>query len=365
MASTTLILNGFSIAGDANTNTPARDGGAMFIHSGDRLFEDDDIIVFLVEGATEDGVLTDASVITGMIVYDNAYDYYHDIAKYEYSYDGPEDGIDLDVGRKTMGDTYLEFDAELLVSEDAGAPELGQLTLASGLDIFTTLDQDGVVKIDTFTDVDYNRDGAISGNEAADGAFSAALNDLVAICFARGTLIETPSGPRAIETLREGDPVSTLDHGAQPIRWIGGATFDGRGASAPIRIRAGALGNLRDLTVSPNHRMLVSGAMAELLFGEPEVLVAAKHLVNDSSIRRRPCARVEYFHILCDRHEIVFAEGAPAETLFPGPQALEAVSDGARDEILAVFPQVARSGPVPEMSRTALRGFEAAALRRA
>lgn len=79
MADTTLLLNGFSIIGDPHTNTNASQGGNLMIHGGSAVFEGDDIIVFLVEGATEDGVLTDDSVIVGVIVYDNASDYLNDV----------------------------------------------------------------------------------------------------------------------------------------------------------------------------------------------------------------------------------------------------------------------------------------------
>ncbi|MEZ5716615.1 MAG: Hint domain-containing protein [Paracoccaceae bacterium] len=77
---------------------------------------------------------------------------------------------------------------------------------------------------------------------------------MVSICFARGTLIETPAGPQAIETLKAGDLVNTLDAGPQTIRWIGGHSSAAIGPNAPIRIKAGTLGNVRDLWVSQNHR---------------------------------------------------------------------------------------------------------------
>lgn len=90
-------------------------------------------------------------------------------------------------------------------------------------------------------------------------------------CFAAVTMIETGRGAVAIEKLTEGDLVQTRDHGLQPIRWIGWRTVDARHDLAPIRIKAGTFGNDRDLLVSPQHRILVSDWMAELLFGEDEV----------------------------------------------------------------------------------------------
>ena len=159
-----------------------------------------------------------------------------------------------------------------------------------------------------------------------------------AVCFLRGTRIDTPDGPRAIQDLAEGDLVTTLDHGPQPIRWIGSSRVAAQGALAPIRIAAGHLGNDRPLWVSPNHRLLLRGLQAELLFGEDEVLVPAKFLLDDARVTRRPQTEVEYFHLLLDRHEILLAEGAPAESLHLGQQSLLALGAEARAEIAAIFP---------------------------
>ncbi|WP_321365802.1 Hint domain-containing protein [uncultured Celeribacter sp.] len=159
-------------------------------------------------------------------------------------------------------------------------------------------------------------------------------------------MIDTPEGPRFIETLQKGDLIHTLDHGPQPIRWIGSRRVAATGALAPIRIKAGTLGNLRDLLVSPNHRMMIRGPKAEVLFGERDVLVAAKHLVNDATIRPAPRAEVDYFHMLFDAHQIIFAESCLTESLFPGQEALNAVEESARAEILTLFPELQET-PAP------------------
>lgn len=171
---------------------------------------------------------------------------------------------------------------------------------------------------------------------------SAAIPDLTitpgVVCFLRGTRIATPQGLRRVEDLVAGDLVETLDHGPQPIRWVGSSPVPGQGALAPVRIGAGHLGNGRDLLVSPNHRLLVTGAMAEVLFGEAEVLVPAKFLVNGRSVTVEPRPRVEYFHILLDRHEILLAEGAPAESLHLGSETMKTLDAEAQAEIAAIFP---------------------------
>ncbi|GAA3870687.1 Hint domain-containing protein [Celeribacter arenosi] len=161
-------------------------------------------------------------------------------------------------------------------------------------------------------------------------------------CFAAGTLIETPDGPRPVETLRAGDLVSTLDEGPKPILWWGASQVDGTGNLAPIRIAPGILGNTRDLLVSPNHRILLRGAEAELLFGEPSVLVPAKALVDGRTIIQTTQKRIAYHHILLSGHEIIFAEGIATESLFTGAMALAALDDAARAELEAIFPEHAQ-----------------------
>jgi hypothetical protein len=178
-----------------------------------------------------------------------------------------------------------------------------------------------------------------NGGVAVSGALLNAENTGV-VCFTRGTRILTAEGEREIEDLVAGDLVFTLDHGYQPIRWIGSSTVVGKGRFAPIVIEAGALGNTRTLAVSPQHRMLLSGWQAELLFDEPEVLVAAKMLVNDTTIRAEDRDEVEYFHMLFDAHEVVIAEGAPSESFHPGHVGWGALAEAAREEILALFPQL-------------------------
>jgi len=362
MASTTILLNGFSIIGDPQTNSNAAGGGNLMVHDGSAVFESDDIVVFLVEGATVDGVLTDTSVIVGMIVYDNASDYLNDIPTYTYTAP-PGGGADISTGRKNMGERYLEFDASSLTSSDADAPVLGDMAVVAGVDILGTLASGtGPIVVPTTEDIDLNGDGIISPDEVGDGNFSSTISGLAVICFARGTLIETPNGPRAIETLTAGDQVTTLDNGPQTIRWIGSRQIDGTGEHAPVRIKAGALSNVRELWVSPNHRMMLRGAKAELLFGQSEVLVAAKHLVNDHSIRVVPVPQIEYFHFLFDAHEIVFAEACPAESLYPGKQALDSVSSEAHAEIIELFPELTFEDASIELSRYALKKHEALAL---
>ncbi len=182
-----------------------------------------------------------------------------------------------------------------------------------------------------------------------------------AVCFAAGTRIMTSKGNRPIERLKVGDWVQTADHGLQPVRWIGNMTVAALGDLAPIMIEAGTLGNRRDLTVSPLHRMIISGWRAELLFGESEVLVAAKMLVNGSTIRAVPMENVTYYHMMFDTHEIVEAEGAMAESFHPGNEGFEVLGDLAQAQIFAEFPHLQMEGldAYGPSARRSLRAHEA------
>lgn len=173
--------------------------------------------------------------------------------------------------------------------------------------------------------------------------------DSIFVCFTRGTCIETANGPVKVQELRAGDLVLTKDHGLQPLRWIGKKQLsplelhmDTR--LRPVRIRASSLDEglpKRDLYVSRQHRMLISSKVVERMFGIDSVLVAANKLTGLPGIDIcEETTEVEYFHLLFDQHQVIFAEGAPTESLYTGKEALKAVSPEARAEILALFPEL-------------------------
>jgi len=179
------------------------------------------------------------------------------------------------------------------------------------------------------------------------------------ICFARGTNIATDTGEKRIEDLVVGDMVQTKDNGLQALRWVGSKTVAATRNLAPIVITAGAMSNRQDLIVSPQHRMLLEGWRAELLFSENEVLVAAKHLVNGDTIYRAEGGEVEYFHLLFDRHEVIYANGAPSESFHPGQEGFGALSEESRNEIIGLFPELANDAAAYGPSvRTSLKAHE-------
>ena len=140
--------------------------------------------------------------------------------------------------------------------------------------------------------------------------------DAVAVCYLAGTNIRISEGERKIEGLKIGDVVYTLSGESKPIIWIGRQHFrkdagsDWPQALLPVRVSRFALDEHtphRDLYLSPNHALLMDG-----------VLIPAIYLVNGTSIVQampEGVEEIEYFHIELETHEVIFAEGAAAETL--------------------------------------------------
>jgi Hint domain len=133
--------------------------------------------------------------------------------------------------------------------------------------------------------------------------------------IATGTLIATPVGDMPVETLRAGDEVLAFEDGqrvAQPLRWVGRLMVDlarhpSPGRAAPVRIAAGALAPdlpARDLLLSPDHAVLLGGA-----------LVQAQALRNGATVAQdmAPERRI-YAHLELPRHGMLLAEGMPAES---------------------------------------------------
>lgn len=236
----------------------------------------------------------------------------------------------------------------------------------------TTTDQDGtgdVLDLNGVADrgtlnITSNVGGELAGTiEMFDGTLVSFANIDDIICFTPGTRILTDTGYRAIETLQIGDMIATKDDGFQPLRWKGERTVLAAGKSAPIRIDPQVFGGERPLRVSPQHRMLIEGYEAELMFGEPEVFAAATHLEDLPGVTREEGGLVTYIHLLLDRHQVIFAEGMATESFFIGAQALGSMDPTARADLFETFPQFetdpASYGPT---ARPCLKKHEAQAV---
>jgi T5SS/PEP-CTERM-associated repeat protein len=131
-------------------------------------------------------------------------------------------------------------------------------------------------------------------------------------CFAAGTRIRTTRGEVKVEDLRQDDlAITGIDGSEAPVVWIGHREVDCARHPQPksvwpVRIRAGAFGRglpKRALTLSPDHAVYVN-----------EVLVPVKHLINGTTIAQVKVDRVTYYHVELDRHDVLYADGLPAES---------------------------------------------------
>ncbi len=162
------------------------------------------------------------------------------------------------------------------------------------------------------------------------------LAQLACVSFTRGTHITLATGAqKRVEDLVCGDKILTRDAGPQEIRWIGKTTARATGRFAPVRIKAGTLNNLNDLIVSPEHRLFIYQREDALGVGRSELLVKAKHLVNGDTITVQDGGFVDYFQILFDEHQIVYAEGIAAESLLVDELTAPVVPDELSQSIRA------------------------------
>ena len=159
-------------------------------------------------------------------------------------------------------------------------------------------------------------------------------------CFGAGTRIKTADGEVAVETIVPGQKVWTRDHGPLAVKWVGTTVVPGVGSFAPVVFAPGTIGNVHELVVSQEHRIFFDTAKAEVLFGQSEVLVAAKHLCGMPGVAIREQEEIQYTHVMFDRHQIISSNGALTESFFLSENAMRGVSDAQRQEIMALFPSI-------------------------
>ncbi len=214
--------------------------------------------------------------------------------------------------------TYTAFDGHETVAGfgsgdtiilDGFAANMSEITYVSGIGLELKSTGGTSITLDItgdFTTTDFRVTDAASETTIA--------LESTAPCFAAGTRIATPRGDTAVETLKIGDSVRTASGVTQKIKWIGRRSYDGRFIAGnhlmlPVRIKRNAIAEnipSRDLLVSPGHAICID-----------DVLVPAWRLINGVSITQ--AERVEsvtYFHIELPGHNVIFAEGCPAESFF-------------------------------------------------
>jgi Ca2+-binding RTX toxin-like protein len=259
------------------------------------------------------------------------------------SLDG-QDGDDfINVGE---GDTAVGGDGD----DTFQLVELGE-TVGAGAGIFVRGDEGGettgdVLNLGTLgnrNDIIYSNTndalGGLSGTLVLDdGTLLTFENIEKIICFTPGTMIDTPFGTRAVETLKAGDLVMTRDAGAQPLKWVGARTMPCTPDTAPILFEDGALeGQTAPLMVSPQHKMLISHFAAELLFGQDEVFCSAKHMLGPK-VKRIARKMVTYVHIMFETHQVITANGVETESFHAGPEGMKALSDTSKQDLFKALP---------------------------
>lgn len=169
------------------------------------------------------------------------------------------------------------------------------------------------------------------------------------VCFLTGTKIQTADGPMAVEDLKSGDMIITADRGPMPIIWINSSDHswpEDDDAAKPIMVSQGALGGdlpTRDLIVSPQHRIMLSGPDVLAAFGVQEVLAPSKGLTDLPGIREMKGKReATYFHVMLPQHAVIYAEDQPTESFYPGGMALQMMDHGHRIQVNKLFPGVGR-----------------------
>ena len=165
------------------------------------------------------------------------------------------------------------------------------------------------------------------------------LAEVACVSFTRGTHITMASGRQVpIEDLRAGDKVLTRDDGPQEIRWIGQTTLRATGEFAPVVIRKGALHNENDLVVSPDHRLFIYQRQDKLGAGRSEVLVKVRHLINGDSVVQQDGGFIDYFQLLFDEHQIIYAEGIAAETMLVDTRTRAALPPEMAEKLAQTLP---------------------------
>ncbi|GAA5067486.1 choice-of-anchor L domain-containing protein [Roseibacterium beibuensis] len=257
-------------------------------------------------------------------------------------------------------DTITDFnDTTAGAIDDGDATNNDAIDLSGHYDhiseLYADYADDGILNQSNTTDtrgntVDYSDntqfgsgEGIVFEGGAADETFFTQENTGV-VCFAEGTMIATPSGEVAIEMLRVGDLVQTRDNGIKPILWVGCKRLGPEDLAAapwlrPIQLQAGHFGLERELIVSPQHGVLLSPR------DHPggEVLYRATHLARmpGGAARVKNGARsVTYYHILFDRHEVIWSNGIPSESFYPGPMGYGSLDHAALEELHRLFPEL-------------------------
>ena len=270
---------------------------------------------------------------------------------------GPTGDLVLDGnGGNVDPDTQVIIDG---VSYDFVVEQTGELEIGNGK-IPTALQGKEIAVISVIIDGEYQRfffvtdgSGTMSLMDSFGNGGSALANlntnpTEVYICFCTGTDILTSQGYRKVEDLCKGDLVRIASGDLVPIRWIGNSPTSLADRlrdpnRRPIRIAKSAIAPgvpHADLFVSAQHRVVFRGYWCELLFGEPQVLVIARHLLDGIADWADPEEEISYFHILLDEHWVLTSNGLLTESFQPALRSYNGISDGMRNSLADAVPKM-------------------------
>jgi hypothetical protein len=153
-----------------------------------------------------------------------------------------------------------------------------------------------------------------------------------AACFAAGTMIKTPTGEVAVEHLAVGDVVQTHFAGTASVVWLGHRHVNCRRHPdpekvLPVLVAAHAFEPRvpsHDLLLSPDHSVFVD-----------DVLIPIKHLINGKTIMQLKVDSVTYYHVELTEHDVLLAEGMPAESYLENGDRAAFDNGGA---LVAMYP---------------------------
>lgn len=341
----TFLASGADVLRSPSLNTlsgAGQDGaGQITVQGGQQIFADQAIVQFTINNVSDTGEVINGSGITQVVVFASQADFDAGVAQFTYNPQNPGQTANLQDSLDRMGDSYLRFSAQPLISSDPGAPFLQELFVAPGSNIANT----GTTTFDRNTDEDFNADGSIdeTNTENGNGRFNINAGQAqTPVCFTSGSYVQTPRGRVLIDTLRVGDMVSTLDDGPQPILWIskrhvGAAHLLMYPQLRPVWIGRGMWGAKRPTMVSQQHCVLTS----------PDLMMPAKKLVDMRHGHARIAhgvRKVTYIHLLFEKHQVIWVNGMASESLYPGPQCLKELGRKKRDELFSVIPEIPMTG---------------------
>ena len=266
--------------------------------------------------------------------------------------------IIVDGGGIVANGTPVEAESTILISAlDAAGNETGPIIT------ITVLSQNGITG-DVFgfaTDLPLE-DGVSYVKTGGDNIGSIAFTNFIT-CFANGTMIQTIDGPVPVEQITVGQMVWTQHNGYQMVRWTGSTQVLASGKMAPVVFAPGSINNETQLVVSQEHRMHINTFQCEFLFGQNEILVAAKHLCGLPGVSVRSGGTITYNHLMFDQHEIIMSNGVLSESFFLSETSLSGVTADHKAELLSLFPSLpaafAEFGPTASLT---LRAKEAVVL---